>query len=108
MKIITASTNWNTDRLYQTLQDKLDPLFKGARQIDAEVKVNKVADSIEVGIPEFYDGYLFKLTAEGRELHVAKSEHYVDDINQLTLQSILETLQMEDWDGADIVKISGE
>jgi len=108
MKIITADTNWDIHQLAQTLQLKLNPLFREARLTDIEFDVVENGDAIEIAQPELYEGYLFRLTAEGNQLHVAKSEHYVDDVNLLTLMSILETLQMGSMAGADIIYISGE
>lgn len=108
MKTITTTENWNIDQLYQVLNLKLNVLFKEARQMDIDFNIIKDGDTIEINQPEYYDGYLFKLTAKGNELYVDKSEHYVDDVNQLTLQSILETLQMDAKAGADIANISGE
>jgi len=108
MKIITAATNWDLHQLAQTLQLKLNPLFREARLTDIEFDVVENGDAIEITQTKLYEGYLFRLTAKGKQLHVAKSENYVDDVNQLTLQSILETLQMDSMAGADIIYISGE
>jgi len=108
MKIITASSNWNTDQIYNVLKSNLNAKFKEARHMDIDFNIIKDGDTVEINQPEYYEGYLFRLTPQGKELHVAKSEHYVDDVNQLTLQSIIETLQMAEEEGADIVSISGE
>lgn len=108
MKIITARSNWDIHQLFETLKDKLNPLFKEQRQTDIHFNVIEEGDTIEINQPELYDGYLFRITAKGNELYVAKSEHYVDDINLITIMSIIETLQMEHVGGADIIYISGE
>lgn len=108
MKIITADIPWNIDELDRVLKEKLNPLFQQHRQIAIDFNIVKEGDTIEIIQPALYDGYLFRITAKGNELYVAKSEHYVDDINFITLQSIIETLQMEHQEGADIVYISGE
>ena len=108
MKIITANRRWNIDELFKTLLQNVNPLFKQIKQQDIHFNVFKEGNIIEINQPDLYDGYLFKLTVEGNKLNIAKSEHYVDDVNWLTLQNILETLQMGTQDGADIVYISGE
>ncbi|QKJ29154.1 hypothetical protein HQ865_05105 [Mucilaginibacter mali] len=108
MKIITANRPWNIDKLFETLQSKLNPIFMEARQMDIQFDIERSGDDIKIGNPQYYDGYLFKITVQGNKLYIAKSEHYVDDVNQITLQSILETLQMDSLDGADITYISGE
>src|SRR5476651_2645862 len=102
MKIITAATNWDLHQLAQTLQTKLNPLFREARLTDIAFDVVENDAAVEIIQSELYEGYLFRITAEGNQLHVAKSEHYVDDVNLLTLMSILETLQMDSMAGADI------
>jgi hypothetical protein len=108
MKIITANRPWDIDQLTEVLQQKLNPAFMQARQTDIEFNVIKNGDTIEINQPDYYEGYLFRITVQGNKLYVAKSEHYVDDVNQITLQSILETLQMDNLNGADIRYISGE
>ena len=108
MKIITATAAWDIDRLYILLKQQLNQLFKEHRQSELIFDIEKNGNSIIISKPGLYDGYLFKITVEGNELHMAKSEHYVDDVNQLTLQSILETLQMTRIEGSDIIYISGE
>ena len=110
MKIITAKSPWNIEQLTTTLNNKLNVLFKEHRHtdIDFNIVTDREANTIEINQPEYYEDYLFRIELKGNELYVAKSEHYVDDINFITLQSIIETLQMERLDGADIVYISGE
>jgi hypothetical protein len=108
MKIITANRRWNIDELFKTLLLNINPMFKKIKQEDIHFNVIKEGDKIEINQPDLYDGYLFQLTAQGNKLYIAKSEHYVDDINAITLQSILDNLQMDYQDGADIIYISGE
>ena len=108
MKIITARTSWDIIQLTEVLKDKLNKIFKEQRQIDIHFNILNEGNTIEINQPELYDGYLLRITAKGNELYVSKSEHYVDDVNLITLLSIIETLQMEHRDGADIIYISGE
>jgi hypothetical protein len=108
MKIITASSPWDITQLANTLKNKLNPAFQKSRQTDITFNIIEQGDTIEINQPEYYDGYLFRITAKGNELHVGKSEHYVDDINFITLQHIIENLQMGKEGGGDIIYISGE
>lgn len=108
MKIITANARWNMEKLEQVLQEKLNRLFAEARQKAIQFLIIREGDTITISQPEMYEQYLFKLTGIGNELHIAKSEHYVDDVNLLTLQSLLETLESDVLDGAEIIYISGE
>ncbi|WP_107831149.1 hypothetical protein ABZR88_04720 [Mucilaginibacter yixingensis] len=108
MKIITSSVPWDISQIFITLQQQLNPLFKEHRGKDLQFKIEREGNKVLVSKPEMYDGYLFTIEAMGKELHIGKSEHYVDDVNQITLQSIIETLQMEIQGGNDIIYISGE
>ena len=108
MKIITANQPWDIKQLNQTLQNKLNPLFKEHRHTDIDFNITQEGDTIMIDQPEYYEDYLFKIIAEGNQLQISKSEHYVDDINSITLQSIIDTLRMDNVDGADIIYISGE
>jgi hypothetical protein len=108
MKIITANKPWNIDQLAKTLNEKLNILFQQARHVPIHFNVVKYGETIEINQPELYEGFLFKISANGNNLCVAKSEHYVDDINVITLMGILDNLRMDHLDGADIVYISGE
>ncbi len=108
MKIITANRPWDIHKLTETLKNELNPLFKEHRHTDIDFNITQQGNIIIIDQPVYYDDYLFKITVEGNKLYVAKSEHYVDDINFITLQSIIDTLQMDNKDGVDIIYISGE
>ena len=108
MKIITANRPWDIQLLTNTLQNKLNPAFQKSRQVDIEFNIKQDSNVIEIDQPEYYEGYLFRIEAQGNKLYISKSEHYVDDINFITLQHIIDNLRMVKEDGADIVYISGE
>ncbi|MEO6499322.1 MAG: hypothetical protein ABIN95_09925 [Mucilaginibacter sp.] len=92
MKFINTDNNIIVDDLYNYLQANLNPLFRAQRQSDINFDIIKNGDMIEISQPQYYDGFLFRLQAEGNRLAVTKSEHYVDDVNVLTLESILDGL----------------
>lgn len=92
MKVITLHTPIIPDELLRHLLQKLNPLFKEQRQEDINFKIEKVGDAVEISQPEMYDGILFKLEVKGKELWITRNEHYVDDVNSLTIESILNSL----------------
>jgi hypothetical protein len=93
MKIITLHTPINTDQLHSHLQ-KLNPLFKEQRQSDITFSIERSGeDVVEISQPELYaEDILFRIEIKGSELWITRSEHYVDDVNSLTVESILNDL----------------
>jgi hypothetical protein len=93
MKIITLHNRININELFNHLQQNLNPLFKEHRHIDIDFKIEKVGDAIEISQPELYPGdILYKIEVDGINLNITRSEHYVDDVNSLTVESILNDL----------------
>ncbi|MEN0055555.1 MAG: hypothetical protein AAGC65_17895 [Mucilaginibacter sp.] len=92
MKIITLHTPVDINELYNLLQQKLNPLFHERRQSDIDLAFERKGDAIEIYGPEIYEGFLFSITLNGAELWITRSEHYVDDVNSLTIESILNEL----------------
>ena len=71
-----------------------------------EVK-NTSADAVEIAIPQLYEGALFQIAINGEELWITRNEHYVDDVNSLTIESILNSLfedMTDDIRGTDLVQ----
>jgi len=93
MKIITLHNRVKIDELLHHLQMQLNTLFKEQRQADIDFKIEKVGDTIEISQPEIYpEDVLYKIAVKGSELHITRCEHYVDDVNSLTVESILNDL----------------
>jgi hypothetical protein len=92
MKIITLHKPVNIHSLYNHLSQNLNPLFKKQKQSDINFLVEQKGDTIEIAQPEIYDEVLFTIAIQGDELWITRSEHYVDDVNSLTLESILNSL----------------
>jgi hypothetical protein len=92
MKVITLHTPILPDELLEHLRTKLNPLFREQRQEDIEFKIEKVGNTIEISYPPLYDGILFSLEVKDKELWITRNEHYVDDVNSLTIESILNSL----------------
>ncbi|MBE9586895.1 hypothetical protein IM792_20770 [Mucilaginibacter sp. JRF] len=93
MKIINTTKPILVDELYEYLKDNLNRQFREHKKenIDFDLLLN--GQTITIQKPDLYDGFLFRLTTTGSTtLEVAKSEHYVDDVNVLTLESVLDDL----------------
>jgi hypothetical protein len=93
MKIITLHQRIKIDELLNHIREQLNPLFKKQRQSDIDFKIELVGDAIVISQPELYPGdILYHIEADGFNLNITRSEHYVDDVNSLTLESILNDL----------------
>jgi len=105
MKIITLHKPVKIDSLYNHLQQNLNPLFKKQKDSDITFLIEKKDDAIEISQPEIYEGTLFSIAINGDELWITRSEHYVDDVNSLTLESILNSMfdNISGTGGTDLV-----
>jgi hypothetical protein len=92
MKILDLHKTITTDFFLTFLQQKLNPLFHQQKQSDINFIVESHDDVVEILEPENYEGFLFRFEIKRTELHITRSEHYLDDVNSLTLESILNTL----------------
>lgn len=93
MKIINTTKPILVDDLYEYLKANLNKQFQEHRNEEIKFDLVKDSQTIDIQKPDLYDGFLFRLTATGSNtLEVAKSEHYVDDVNVLTLESVLDGL----------------
>lgn len=106
MKVITLHTPIIPDELLQHLRNRLNTLFREQRQVDFDLTIEKNGNAVEIAQPEMYEGVLFKLEPKGAELYITRNEHYVDDVNSLTIESILNSLfedLTDDIRGVDLV-----
>jgi hypothetical protein len=92
MKIVDIHNNITNSQLYNIIREKLSPLFKEQRKTEIIFVIEDKGEYIEISQPELYEGFLFRIEIIGRQLHITRSEHYVDDVNSLTVESILYTL----------------
>ncbi|RVU00466.1 hypothetical protein EOD41_13395 [Mucilaginibacter limnophilus] len=95
MKIVPVIKNITFDDLYNVLRSELNPIFQQRRLQDIILDVIKEGDTIKILQPKLYEDYLYKLIWKGNTLEVHESEHYVDDINALTIGGILDELFIE-------------
>ncbi len=106
MKVITLHTPIIADEMLAHLRNRLNTLFREQRQADLDLTIQKNGNAIEISLPELYEGVLFKLEPKDTELHITRNEHYVDDVNSLTIESILNSLfedLTDDIRGVDLV-----
>ena len=92
MKILNIHKTVSADQLLKLLQQKLNPSFKQQRQSDVIFTIENKRSFVEISQPDLYEGFLFRIEIKGTELLITRSEHYVDDVNSLTLESILNSL----------------
>jgi hypothetical protein len=92
MKILDLHKTITTDQLLTLLQQKLNPLFHQQKQSDISFIIENKEGAVEISEPEIYEGFLFRIEIKGTGLLITRSEHYVDDVNSLTLESILNAL----------------
>nr|WP_294793856.1 hypothetical protein [uncultured Mucilaginibacter sp.] len=107
MKVITLHQRVTTDELLSHLQQKLNPLFKEQRRVDNVLQIFKADDAVNIAMPELYEGALFQIAVNGSELWITRNEHYVDDVNSLAIESILNSLfedLTDDIRGTDLVQ----
>ena len=92
MKIINIHKTTSNQELVAIINQKLNALFKEQRQTEISF-VSEIKDGlVEIWEPTIYEGFLFRIEIKGDELWITRSEHYVDDVNSLTVESILNTL----------------
>jgi hypothetical protein len=93
MKIINIHKVIPIYDLYMLLQEKMNPLFHKQKQnSDISFTIQMNGDAVEVLQPELYEGVLFRIEMNRNEIWITRSEHYVDDVNSLTLEAVLQTL----------------
>lgn len=95
MKVINLHKTINIAELLTLLRQKLNPLFHGQKQSSINFTIEKKGNAIEISQPEIYEGVLFRLEPDGTHLNITRSEHYVDDVNSITIESILNVLFVE-------------
>lgn len=107
MKIITLHSRVNIALLFDHLQQNLNTIFKQRRQTGLIFKIGRVDNAIEIRQPELYgDEVLFRIEIKGQELWMTRSENYVDDVNSLTVESILNELfkDLSDENSTDLLQ----
>lgn len=106
MKIITLNKPINSGELFTHLQESLNPIFQKQRQSDISFSIQKTPGGITISQTDLYEGALFTLEVNGQEIWITRNEHYVDDVNSITLESILNSLfdDLSDGLGTDLVQ----
>lgn len=92
MKIINIHKRITAEELFNLLDKKLNVLFREQKQSDLNFSIENKDGAVEISLPEIYEGSLFSIVINGDELWINRSEHYVDDVNSLTVESILNGL----------------
>lgn len=104
MKIISVSKALTAQEIQEHLSRNVDALFHEHTQSNLNFVVEQKGEGVELSEPEHYEGFLFRLEPHALELWITRSEHYVDDVNSLALESVLNQL-IEDLSGDKGVKM---
>ena len=107
MKTITLHKPLNIDSIYNHLSQNLNPVFNKHKPTSYKYTVEKVGNAIEITQPELYPGdVLYHIELENDKLNITRSEHYVDDVNSLTLESAMNELfdDLSGKGGTDLVQ----
>jgi len=93
MKVITLHNRINSDELFDLIRQKLNPLFREQRKTNLEFTITRSGNVIDITQPDLYPGdLLYHIEVVQDELHITRCEHYTDDVNSLTVESILNDL----------------
>jgi hypothetical protein len=92
MKIINIHKTTTVAEVLALVQQKLNPLFHEQKQSDMSFTIEEKNGAVEISQPETYEGFLFRIEPDGIHLNITRSEHYVDDVNSITVESILNAL----------------
>jgi hypothetical protein len=96
MKTYKTTVYPSQHELYELFAELINPRFKNkVKSGSLELLITNTSDGIEIGQPQYYDGYLYKVKISGNEVLVKKSEHYVDDVNSLALEDIIDNIIVE-------------
>jgi hypothetical protein len=106
MKIITLHKPVSIDELFTHLQERLNPIFQKQRQSEISFIITNTPAGIEIAQPDLYDGALFTIAVQDDKLWITRNEHYVDDVNSITVESILNSLfdDVSGGQGTDLVQ----
>lgn len=89
MRIVTLHTRINVDDLFHRIQEKLNSDFFEHRKKHILFETVKTGNAVEIYQNELYEGALFHIEVDGMYLKITHNENYVDDVNSLTIFSIL-------------------
>ncbi|MEO7212079.1 hypothetical protein [Mucilaginibacter sp.] len=105
MKIITLHKPVNPDELFRHINERLNPIFQKQRQSDISFSTANTPRGIDITQPDLYDGVLFNIVVQDDQLLITRNEHYVDDVNSITVESILNSLfdDLSNGLGTDLV-----
>lgn len=106
MKIITLHKPVSINELYTHIKERLNPIFREQRQSPITFTIANTPAGIEISQPELYEGVLFTIAVQDDQLWITRNEHYVDDVNSITIESILNSLfdDVSGKEGTDLVQ----
>ncbi|MBS1529687.1 MAG: hypothetical protein JSU01_05240 [Bacteroidetes bacterium] len=103
MKIITLHTRIDPAALRNHIRENLGRMFAEQRREKMHFEMSGEGNIIEISEPTLY-GFLYKIEVNGSELDITRSEHWTDDVNSLTVESILNELIAAGKYGSDLLQ----
>jgi hypothetical protein len=92
MKIIDIHSKITTDEVFVLLQQKLNQQFQQQRRITLSFNIEHRRSFIEINQPDLYEGFLFRIEVKDTKLCITRTADYINDVNALTIESILNIL----------------
>ncbi|MBW4889178.1 hypothetical protein KXQ82_05600 [Mucilaginibacter sp. HMF5004] len=92
MKTYKTNISPSQDELYRLFSTSLNAGLTDKIKSDIHLVITQTTDGIEIGQPDFYETYLYKITINGNDVLVGKSEHYIDDVNSLALEDLIDNI----------------
>ena len=92
MKIIDIHRKITTNELCALLREKLNPQFQQQRESNIKFNIENAGTFVEINQPALYEGYLFRIEVKDTKLSITRHADYIDDVNALTIESILNGL----------------
>jgi hypothetical protein len=95
MKTYKTTVQPSLHKLYELFCETVNEKFADKTKSNVKLTITETDQSIEIGQPDFYKTYLYKIQINGSDVLVGKSEHYIDDIYCLALEDIIDNIIVE-------------
>jgi hypothetical protein len=92
MKVFKTSIQPSAHELCVQMEQQLNPMFQDKIQRDVKMVITENGNTIEVGQPELYQSFLYRVLIGENEIQLIKSEDYFDDVYNLALEDIMDAL----------------
>lgn len=95
MKTYKTTVYPSQHKLYELFCETLESRFDNKIKNGLKLGITETTEGIEIDVPGYYETFLYKIKIIGPEIHVSKSEHYIDDVNSLALEDLIDNIIVE-------------